>query len=452
MREAPRFNASVLAARASIAAIGRTVGNGSGIIESVSVEASNEGEPRVFHAEARLNEKGHGRPMLCDDVGFTTGAGLDPELAVSCALGEALERYCYAVHDASDVVVATYDELTRSSVNAVAPAAFALYSPAQFALSGFPYHPFTNDLPVSWTCGFSLTTGKETWVPDLMVHAPSRVEPRGDLIVAPSMTTGLCCAPTIEAAVLGGICEVVERDAAMCMWANRLPCTPVRPTVGSWLADTIADCFSCCRAGLSLYIVPSDIGIPTVLATLIDPMDDGAAASVGTAAGIVFDSAAVKAAVEAAQVRRWLKRAAVNRRAQQTRSDYSAVRGFADHVALFGKPENLRHLEFIAGRRPVERSTPDGESTDVTHQLRQALRALHDRNLETIVVDITRPDVAALGFSVVRTLVPGLIDINADHAHRLLGGSRLLLARQRGGCDRHASAEADLNDVPHPFP
>jgi len=91
-------------------------------------------------------------------------------------------------------------------------------------------------------------------------------------------------------------------------------------------------------------------------------------------------------------------------------------------------------------------------ATDRVTDLDRCISACAEKNLDVIVVDLTQPDVAELGFTVVKVLVPGLIDINADHNYPLLGGHRLYaLPRLLGYTDRDVT-EAELNRIPHPFP
>jgi ribosomal protein S12 methylthiotransferase accessory factor len=134
--------------------------------------------------------------------------------------------------------------------------------------------------------------------------------------------------------------------------------------------------------------------------------------------------------------------------------DFSDVRHFEDHVSLFGWRQSLRYIDFLTSVR-VERSLGSEDPpymSDVTSQLRHCLDVLTDLGLDVIVVDVTQPDIGSLGVHVVKVLIPGLTNINADHNYPLLGGSRLysvprLLGYRHGDC-----SEEELNRVPHPFP
>jgi ribosomal protein S12 methylthiotransferase accessory factor len=54
----------------------------------------------------------------------------------------------------------------------------------------------------------------------LPYSAPFREQ--GEQTIGPSISTGQAAAASTEAALLGGLCEVIERDAFSIAWLNRL--------------------------------------------------------------------------------------------------------------------------------------------------------------------------------------------------------------------------------------
>jgi ribosomal protein S12 methylthiotransferase accessory factor YcaO len=70
---------------------------------------------------------------------------------------------------------------------------------------------------------------------------------------------------------------------------------------------------------------------------------------------------------------------------------------------------------------------------------------------EVLYLDVTTPDVAALGVKVARGIVPGFqpIHFGADQAR--LGHPRLLRMPSQQGLRRSPATRADLNLDPHPL-
>ena len=67
-------------------------------------------------------------------------------------------------------------------------------------------------------------------------------------------------------------------------------------------------------------------------------------------------------------------------------------------------------------------------------------------------VDVTSPDVAAAGLSVVHVLAPELCQLDVVAGWRFLGGRRLYDAAFEAGLVPHRLGPGDLNPDPHPFP
>jgi ribosomal protein S12 methylthiotransferase accessory factor len=71
--------------------------------------------------------------------------------------------------------------------------------------------------------------------------------------------------------------------------------------------------------------------------------------------------------------------------------------------------------------------------------------------LDVIACELTTPDIAALGLSVVRVVVPGAHPLFMGYANRALGGTRLYTVPKRLGDDALTPGDPD-NPYPHPFP
>src|SRR5439155_22359327 len=67
-------------------------------------------------------------------------------------------------------------------------------------------------------------------------------------------------------------------------------------------------------------------------------------------------------------------------------------------------------------------------------------------------VDVTSPDVAALGLVVTKVVAPELCALDVVQSARFLGGRRLYEAAAELGLGKGPLSESDLNPDPHPFP
>ncbi|HKR41082.1 MAG TPA: YcaO-like family protein [Paraburkholderia sp.] len=438
-------------AKESIAAAARAVSARAGIITGVTNPMIELDDPRIFHAVASVTDTSrlYGNASALGN----SGAGLTQNIARASAIGEALERYCCASYDTRSLIVSSFNELRLSGRKAVHPRDFPLYSETQYRRPEFIFHHFTEDVSITWTSGYSLVRDEPVLVPACLVYVPFKYDHSGDLI-AFGVTTGLCCGRSRLEAILGGLYEVVERDAIMIMWMNQLPCRRIALGSGARLSAIVEERFVPSGLGFYLNDITTDLPIPVAFASIIDRTRDGLAVAVGAAANLDPEAAALKALIEAAQGRRWLKLMNQQNAGLQFREDFRDVVSFDDHVRLFGSAAGISRLGFlIDGPEEIDiKSVKTKGSSTVKEDLKHCLTALAENGMDVVAVDVTLPDVAELGFSVVKVLIPGLIDINADHNYPLLGGERLYTVPRRLGFVGHDTKESTLTKIPHPFP
>src|SRR5205823_13179253 len=73
---------------------------------------------------------------------------------------------------------------------------------------------------VAWVEGRSLPRGEQAWLPaELVFLAPIDGM---DAPIGYATSSGTACAESRTDAIVRGLCEILERDAFMLVWANRL--------------------------------------------------------------------------------------------------------------------------------------------------------------------------------------------------------------------------------------
>ncbi|RMI06692.1 hypothetical protein EBM89_15645 [Cellulomonas triticagri] len=314
----------------------------------------------------------------------------------------------------------------------------------------------------SWVWGRSTRDDRPLLVPEHVAYAHEHGI--GARFVAGS-TTGTGIGSTHEEAVLHGLLEAVEHDAALRAWAARAPLTEV-------LLDEDGE-HAAVRAllaarGLHLRVldVTGDAAVPVVLA--VASADDtglpavtvasGAGATAGDAiraavarcAGRALgwaargreedggrhvvgaahrDGAGVVAAGGAGVVVRGDGAASERGVGEATEvhlaallADHRLVRSAADHVGLHALP-GARHLSTFlqqpagaVGEAALDARAglPTG---DVVAALRVLLRRLHGRGTDVVVVDQSAPEVvAAVGLRAAKVVVPGALRLTTGPA------------------------------------
>ncbi|MFB6172402.1 MAG: YcaO-like family protein [Haloarculaceae archaeon] len=319
----------------------------------------------------------------CDTTGFsdasaprqTAGVAVDWNAAFVKALGEAYERYSAAVYR-----TASFERGPAAEVaGAVPPTAFVT-SPA------FDAPDPADDL--AWVPGRDLRTGERAALPAAFVQFPPP-EPR----YRPAITTGLGLGNDAVEAVLSGLYEVVERDAAMLAWYSTYD--PLELAVEDEAYETLARRARSEGLSTTALLLTQDVDVPVVGVAV--HREGGAWPRFATGMSASLDPvAAARAALEEA-VQNWMELRGMGR--DGAASESGAIGYYADF------PAAARAFVDAADAVPADAVGPEMVPTGEA-ELDALLARLADADLDAYAARVTPPDVERIGFEAVRALVP----------------------------------------------
>ena len=444
----------------------KLVDSKTGVIKTCSGLMRGAHEPKFFIDLTEISGTQRVMPFLGGIS--STGVGLTAEDAANAALGEALEDYCFSIVP-DDLPLSTWRNLTRAGHSALHPEEYPLFSARQYAQVNFPFAPFTKDTPLRWVKARSFPEGTEKLVPAGLVYG-SYQPLEQELRICPTNYTGTGCGGSMDQALLASLCEVIERDAMMIWWLNQLPFPRSRPRPDSWFKQILEERFEFSGLCLELWEITTDIGIPCFFGLLTDPFHQ--ITSGGFSCRLSPEQAAFKALYECLQNRLGVLSLQdgsgvreVNARLGQKVLNYSLAEqytcaeteGFATmsqlnmNLQFYADPDNFRYLDTVRSNQDeIIFPRPGHRPFDVgpAEQLAAYIDALQRKGLEILVVDITLPDIADLGFFVIRALVPGLVP-NSVTAWPYLGNPRLYTVPEYLGFK--GKKEPQLETAPMPY-
>ena len=317
-------------------------------------------------------------------VATSQGKGLTPDASRAAALMEAVESW-HAERPPGSLHYASAREL----------ASRPLVDLDRLPRSGG--RAFDPDRPILWSEGRELGSGGPRWLRFEIVHTDYRLPPPPAAGCFPVGSNGLGAGNCRGEAIRHALLELIERDA-LSLWLQRPDrgrgsgrVAPEADQALGELADRLAE------AGFAAAIVDitSDLAVPAFLAVLADRRDPAGHAGFGSAAHPAAGVAAVKALLEAVQVRTSYIAGA--------RDDLGP-----DEFAAGGLRAKARWVE-TALREPADVTLrPDAAAAAlaVDGQVPWLLQRLAATGIpEAIAVDLGRPEI---GIPVVRVVVPGL--------------------------------------------
>jgi ribosomal protein S12 methylthiotransferase accessory factor len=413
----------------------------SGIISGVWEQPRYAGYTDLFQYAAMSCDTGaFGGP---DNFRHVGGASLDRASAWIKAVGEGVERYCSAIYDPNAFPLAARKIAPFDTVD---PALFALYPNNLTERADFPFAAFDNATPVRW-CPAETLDGRRLHVPAAAVYVPWYFDlDRGEAPIFQPISTGLACHGSQARARLGGLMEVVERDAFTLLWQTQTPLREITldglPTDSAEILRRIAVTGAVVKLGL----IETDHGIPVVVAT--QSIDSGAmpAFSLAAAASPHPADAVRKALEELVHTFRWMARLMTNQPSFEPGPDNINVTDQESHLLFWCDRARRPLADFLWQGDPIAFTDIAGtDCSEETTILQEAVTQITATGHTPLFVDLTTDDVAEFNLHVVRALVPGYNPLFMGHALRSRTNPRLCkrLAERKG---------AALNTLPHPFP
>jgi ribosomal protein S12 methylthiotransferase accessory factor len=315
---------------------------------------------------------------------FTAGVDDDWDRAFMKALGEGLERYCAGVYRGAEFTEAPPSADTVAGRRPVPPTAFVGVE--------------ASDGPLPWVPGEALAGGDAVALPAEFVHYPPPAERH-----RPAITTGLGLGNSGVDALLSGLYEVIERDAAMLAWYSTYE--PLGLSVDDEDFDALVARARAERLTVTPLLLTADVDVP-VVAVAVHREDAWPQFAVGSGANLDAVAAARSALAEALQ--NWMELRAMG--PEQANAEEGAIGHYADF------PDPAREFVDVDTAVPAAsvgpQPAPTGEAA-----LDAVVGRVTDAGLDAYAARITTPDVADLGFEAVRVLVPTAQPLFVDESY-----------------------------------
>jgi ribosomal protein S12 methylthiotransferase accessory factor len=378
-----------------------------GIVHDVQRAPGDSGALNTFAARHNYRIGSRNPP----DRSF--GKGMTAAQARTGALCEALERYSGLFRGDEPLMRATFCDLGDEAVH---PNACLGISERQYdAREEWNRHaqtmlripePFDENAETDWVPAWSLTHARKRYVTAAYCYY---TYPRGANAFANADSNGNAAGTCLEDAVLQGLLELIERDAAGIWWygRHRRPAVAMETPYGKAMVHE----YAARGRQLQLLDLTTDLGIPVCAAVSFG--EEAESFRFGLGAHLDPAIAVSRAITEANQL------LAINKRKRRL------YRGeLADRTYL--EPHGSREM-----------TTAAPPSDDLCTDVLACVALLGRLGLEVIVLDQTREDV---GLPVVKVIVPGL-----RHFRPRFAPGRLYDVPQRLGWVENPLREEDLN-------
>lgn len=383
------------------------------------------------------------------ESGNVDGAGgaIDAERARHIAIVESLERYSSCAWSEEELI---WDTPAGLGPDAIAPDQWPACSATELADPRCGLLAPDPRVPLRWVRGWSLTRGQEVFIPAILVYLNFPALSPSERFTNP-ISTGTAAHSDLREAVLGGLLEVIERDAIALTWLQRLrlPSVVVDPALLDPLTAEYHRVGTSTELELHLRDATTDYGVPILYAVQTSRTDPELAQVVAATCDLDPHRALAKIHRELASLRIALRSHARGPRAQDLKGKDLTVVGGALASA---DPSQREIFDFLLeGPRPLHALGEVGhlEAGPPADPLARVVDGLERAGAEALVVDITTDEARQVGMHVIKALIPQAMPLSFSHHARYLATPRLYQAPRAMGLSAHD--EAGINPVRQPF-
>lgn len=376
---------------------------------------------------------------------ISSGIAIDEDRAKIKALGEAIERYCLSLCS-KDLKKASLKELDNRALDIKTVVNF---SPRQLKNKRFKECRINENDVFEWVKGYSITKRKTVFIPAQLVFVPYKHFNKEKIIREP-ITTGAACSTSLSGAIYRGICEIIERDAFMITYLNRLkvPLIDVENSHNMKIKN-LANYFKRYRLEIYVFDITTDIKIPSVMSILIDRTGMGPAVSVGLSADLDYEKAVLKSMEEAQHSRPWIRTMLFEGKQLNKPSKHLDL---DERAVLWSDIKMIRYLDFLLKNKEVKKMGKHKKYKGTLKMLKKTLEIFNKKNIEILFVDVTTPPAVKIGFKTVKVIIPQMQPLYLTEHLKYLGGRRLYEVPKLLGYRKTEIKEENLyTTIPHPF-
>lgn len=381
------------------------------------------------------------------------GAGYTAAQSLICGLGESIERYCADFIPPGQILKnLNYTELSKTKKNILSPDKASPFAEFQYELPAFKFLKYTESVKTDWVLGENLCTGEEAWIPLGLTVSKYRPQDFNELT-----TNGNACGSTREQALLGGLLELIERDAFLFHWWTKTPLKKVdfRSSRNPKIKEMI-EYWGPYLDDIEVFSAETDIGLPVFVSIFRGDPKKGLPALTLAASCQLDPVEMIKKSVLEVFLCLNFSRNRIHLWKDKDFSEQfdSSILSFAQTSDFYASGRRSEVAEFLCDSNEtlVLDEIPNLSQNCFSKNLKTLIGILSSRGYEALAVDIATRDVRSAGFYVYRTFIPGLILLNARHVYRSWGGDRILSLKQKLGLTSSKLQIADLNQYPQPFP
>lgn len=400
-------------------------------------------EPKLFAYSATY------KPQYKYNKDVASGFSFFKNVAIMKVLGEGIERYCLDHYYPDNLVFSKSEEIKFHHLD---PLKTISFSSRQLKKKEFNKFRINEKSKFGWIKGISLNQKESVLMPSQLVIFNYKILD-GEPQISLPMSTGAALGLSLTDALYRGICEVVERDAFMISYLNRLNSPRLDLfSIKDAAINEIIEIYNRYRLELFVIDITTDLQIPAFAAITLDRTGLGPAVSMGLKAGLNIKETIIGAIEESLMTRSWERDNFIygnsfEKQDSKRKEDSDLV----EKAHYWFSISKIKYLNFWLNNRNILRLNKRTLNIKHENMLNKVVNLLQRKSMEIFYVDITDKKIKEYGFTVVKVVIPQLQQLYLNEKYPYLGGKRLYTVPVDMGFLKKPKHEHELNKIPHPF-
>lgn len=366
---------------------------------------------------------------------WTSGIDSDPTIAELKAVMEGVERFYSGEITVKELIRAREVDLHRQSVN---PTELISYLDKQYR-KDLAIEPYSPRKIYYWKNAKIFPTEKDILLPIDLVFYPIDREYAPNLLTFGN-SSGIAAGFSYEETLLRSLYEVIERDAFMIVWLNRLSLPKINHiSLPKMIQDRIYDIES---KGFNVYLIDITLDTAPVVLAIAVNSNKTPVIILGAASNLSILKCIGKALSEIEQGVYW-----------EFRDDSKKIKvvnpkkvlRVKEHISLFRNIKFIQKAEFLWQGKTIPLKDDVINSNDL-----EKLTALVQKNKGKIIVANITPKLEHLGLVILRAYILGFIPISFGYGLEPLGLNRIYDVPRK--LNMKINSWDMFPPLPHPFP
>lgn len=392
---------------------------------------------------------------------YSYGRALNLSDTEMSAKFEMLERYASVVPRGIPTLRGSYAELLKQGYPVVSPRALTLNKVNMEVEKRYGFVRYTDQDSYRWCPVHELVSNSLHYLPEQALYYDSQLVSKERRFIYET-SNGCALGGSYEEAIVYALYELVERDAFLMHWYNRVapPCFNIEGIRNQALVELV-HYLTCIGYEIRMMNITMETGIPAIWAAAIDRNHNGGvkcynAAGAHSNPEKALEAALVELATSISVYDSMVRKGKIDGRLAELLHKPEAVTNMEDHVYFYSLEGNFSYIESYYENKEILSFTEYFSSWYQTDEhscsLGDFLQQFTVHHTEIYVAKMDNRLNQELGLYCVKSIVPSLLTMTFGVLNQRRNLERIQKGAVLAGIRSSEIVVEDINTNPHPFP